>query len=70
MIITINIYFVIDHTMSKVTSNFILKSGVIMYSTIYLLMCSYLALHLVVSMVDDSHALRKNPVSINLNYNY
>lgn len=38
--------------------------GVFTYSTIYLLMCGYLTLHLAISILDNSSMLRRNPVCI------
>lgn len=60
VIISINIYFVIYQTITNFNYNLTLLIGVIVYSSIYLLMCIYLALHLVVSMLDDCSALRRN----------
>ncbi|CAH1732116.1 unnamed protein product [Aphis gossypii] len=64
IIISINIYFVIHHTITNFTYNLTLIIGVIGYSTIYLLMCAYLTLHLIISMLDDGSMLRKNPFII------
>lgn len=64
VIISINIYFVIYHTITNLTYNLTLIIGVLAYSTIYLLMCAYLTLHLVISMLDDCSALRRHRVSI------
>lgn len=64
IIISINIYFVIHHTITNFTYSLTLLIGVITYSTIYLLMCGYLTLHLVISMLDDCSVLHRNPVSI------
>ncbi|XP_029341281.1 protein Malvolio-like [Acyrthosiphon pisum] len=64
IIISINLYFVIHHTITNFTYNLTLLIGVITYSTIYLFMCAYLTLHLVISMLDDSSVLRKNPFVI------
>lgn len=64
VIISINIYFVIYQTITNFNYNLALLIGVIVYSTIYLLMCIYLTLHLVISMLDDCSVLRRNAVSI------
>ncbi|XP_015372224.1 PREDICTED: protein Malvolio [Diuraphis noxia] len=64
IIISINIYFVIHHTITNFTYNLTLLIGVLTYSTIYLLMCAYLTLHLVISMLDDCSVLRRNPFVI------
>lgn len=50
--------------MTNLTNSLLLTIGVITYSAIYLLICGYLALHLVISMLDDCHVLRRNPVRI------
>ncbi|XP_025411279.1 protein Malvolio isoform X2 [Sipha flava] len=63
VIISINVFFVIYQTINNLTSNWYLI-GVIAYSTIYLLMCAYLTLHLVISMLSDSSRLRSNPFVI------
>lgn len=64
IIISINIYFVIYHTITNFTYNLALIIGVMVYSTIYLLMCAYLTVHLVISMLDDCSVLRRNPFVI------
>lgn len=64
VIISINIYFVIYLTIRNLTYNLPLIIGVIVYGTIYLLMCAYLTLHLAISMLNDCSVLCRNPVSI------
>jgi len=66
VIISINIYFVIYLTIRNLTYNLPLIIGVIVYGTIYLLMCAYLTLHLAISMLNDCSVLCRNPVSIHL----
>lgn len=60
VIISINIYFVIYQTITNLTYNWTLFIVVIVYSVIYLLMCAYLSLHLIISMLGDSSNLHKN----------
>lgn len=64
VIISINIYFVVNLTITNLTYNLVLIIGVIIYGTIYLLMCAYLILHLAISMLGNSSTLLRNPVSI------
>jgi len=64
VIICINIYFVIYLTITNFTYNLVLIIGVVVYGTIYLLMCAYLALHLAISMLNDCSILCRHPVSI------
>lgn len=64
IIISINVYFVIDLALKKSAHNIALMIAVFSYSTIYLLMCAYLILHLAISILDNNSVLRRNPVSI------
>lgn len=63
IIISINVYFVIDLALTKSAQNIALTIGVFSYSALYLLMCAYLILHLAISILDNNSVLRRNPVS-------
>uniref|UniRef100_A0A1B6J7X1 Protein Malvolio n=2 Tax=Homalodisca liturata TaxID=320908 RepID=A0A1B6J7X1_9HEMI len=50
LVIGINVFFVVDSVLRSMTDNYILLIGLGLYSIIYLSMCLYLMLHMIMSM--------------------
>uniref|UniRef100_A0A1B6FA68 Protein Malvolio n=1 Tax=Cuerna arida TaxID=1464854 RepID=A0A1B6FA68_9HEMI len=50
LVIGINVFFVVDSVVRSMTDNYILLFGLGLYSLVYLSMCLYLMLHMIMSM--------------------
>uniref|UniRef100_A0A1B6HV87 Protein Malvolio n=1 Tax=Homalodisca liturata TaxID=320908 RepID=A0A1B6HV87_9HEMI len=62
LVIGINVFFVVDSVLRSMTDNYILLIGLGLYSIIYLSMCLYLMLHMIMSMGGCKSIANSSPV--------